>query len=48
MPLVPPSKDKVEPSHIGPLLDAVAMGKGLTVTLVDAELVQVPSLMVKV
>ena len=48
MPFVPPSRDRVAPSHIGPLLEAVAVGNGFTVTLVDAELVQVPSLIVKV
>ena len=48
MPFAPPVKDKVVLAQIGPLLVAVAVGKGLTFTFVEAELVQVPSLIVKV
>ena len=48
MPFVPPVKDKLVLAQMGPLLVVVAVGNGLTVTLVEAELVQVPSLIVKV
>ena len=48
MPFAPPVRDKEVLAQIGPLLAAMAVGKGLTDTLVDAELVQVPSLIVKV